>query len=116
MTTNAYLFMWDQLGIESIVPISEYEQVEVDNTMRLLKDERPVRNPLWSVIQTMVLRAKFNQQRHYEIYTIDCAVGISKEDWKNIWENDPQGTADLIRERGQKLYSDREQPSKRVIV
>mgnify|MGYP003350648568 CR=1 FL=1 len=50
------------------------------------------------------------------IAMIDAEYGktITAEDLKRMFEDNPQGTADLIRERGTKLYSDR-QTSKRVI-
>lgn len=115
MTTNAYLFAWDQTGIESIIPITQYEEWDKENTMRILKDEPTERNPLWSVLQSLILRARYNSQRHYEIYSVDCAFPIDEAEWREIWANDPQGTADLIRERGVKIYSDREDRSSQVI-
>jgi hypothetical protein len=107
MTKNAFIFSWDQLGIESIVPITQYEGVDRENTMRILRDQPVVRNPLNSILQNLLLRARYNSQRHYEIYAIDCDTSLDEAFWKEQWETDPQGTAELIRERGHKLYSDR---------
>ena len=107
MTKNAFIFSWDQLGIESIVSITQYEHVDRDNTMRLLKEEPTVRNPLDDIVRTLILRAKFNSQRHYEIYAIDCTEGMDEKFWREQWELYPQETAELIRERGHELYSDR---------
>lgn len=107
MTTNAFIFSWDQLGIESIVPITQYERIDRDNTMRILREEKTVRSPLNSIIQMLLMRANFNSQRHYEIYAIDCDESLDEKFWKEQWEVDPQGTAELIRERGHKLHSDR---------
>jgi hypothetical protein len=107
MTKNAFIFSWDHLGIESIIPITQYETVDRENTMRILRDQQVVRNPLNSIIQSLLLRARFNSQRHYEIYAIDCDPSLDEEFWKKQWEENPQATADLIRERGHKLYSDR---------
>ena len=45
MTTNAFIFSWDQLGIDSIVPISQYEFHDQENTIRLLKDQKRINNP-----------------------------------------------------------------------
>jgi len=107
MTTNSYIFAWDMHGIESIIPITQYEEWDRDRTFKLLKDEDPGRNPLYSIVQTLLLRARYNSHRHYEIYAVDCNFDIGEEEWRKIWEEDPQGTADLIRNRGQKIYSDR---------
>ena len=71
MTTNAYLVYWCNEGLESVVPITEYEQWDRDNTFRVLNNQEPVRNPMNSLIQNMILTAKFNEQRHYELYAID---------------------------------------------
>ena len=35
--------------------------------------------------------------------------------WREQWASDPQGCADLVRERGIKMYSDRANKSKQVI-
>jgi hypothetical protein len=106
-TTNAFIFSWDQLGIDGIVPISQYEHIDRDNTMRLLREQPTVRSPLNSIIQSLLLRARFNPQRHYEIYAIDCAEEMDEAFWREQWEQYPQATAELIRERGHKIYSDR---------
>lgn len=107
MTTNAFIFSWDMHGIESIVPISQYEHHDRDNTMRILKGETIARNPMNGILQNLMLRARFNPDRHYEIYAIDCSEGMDKEFWEEQWEKHPQETADLIRERGHKLFSNR---------
>lgn len=107
MTTNAYLVYWCEEGLESVVPITEYEQWDRDNTFRVLNNQETVRNPLNQVIQNMILRAKFNGQRHYELYAVDCDNSINKTDIEQMFEDDPQTAADLFRSRGHRLYSDR---------
>lgn len=115
MTTNAFIFAWDQLGIEAIVPITKYEGWDEQNTWNILKGEKPERNPLNGIIQQLTLRAMFNPQRHYEIYAIDCDESLDEEFWRKQWEEHPQATADLIREKGHKFYSDRAD-KKRVVI
>lgn len=116
MTTNAYLIYWCNEGLESIVPITEYEQVDIENTFRILNDQEVARNPMYSIIQMMIMRGRFNPQRHYELYAIDCSEGITKEDLETMFESDPQSAADLIRDKGLKVYSDRAQENKVKIV
>jgi len=106
-TKNAFIFSWDNLGIESIIPISQYEFHEQENTIRLLRDQKRINNPLNGVVRSLLLRARFNPQRHYEIYAIDCTEDMDEAFWREQWEEHPQFTAELIRERGHKLYSDR---------
>ena len=110
MTTNAFLFSWDQLGIESIVSISQYERIDIDNTMRMLADKPTVRNPLNDIFRSLLLRARYNTHRHYEIYAIDCDKSLDEKFWREQWDKYPQETAELIRSRGHKLFSDRAQP------
>ena len=107
MTTNAYLVYWCEEGLESVVPITEYEHWDRDNTFRVLNDQETVRNPLNQMIQNMMLRARVNSQRHYELYAIDCDNSINKTDIEQMFETDPQSAADLFRSRGHRLYSDR---------
>lgn len=115
MTTNAFLFFWDCYGIESIIPITQYEHLEKENLMKLLKEEPVVRNPMDSIIRNLTLRAQLNTQRHYEFYAIDCDESLDLEFWREQWELYPQETAELIRERGHKIYSNRLQEDRRVI-
>lgn len=107
MTTNAYIFAWDMYGIESIIPITQYEEWDKRNTWNALVDTPLERNPLTSIVQSLLLRARYNPQRHYEIYSVDCGAEMDEEFWRQQWEEYPQETAKLIRERGQKIYSDR---------
>jgi hypothetical protein len=107
MTTNAFIFSWDQLGIEAIVPITQYEHHDKQNLINILSEKPTKRNPLDSIVRSLLLRARFNTQRHYEIYAVDCDASLDEAFWRKQWEENPQDTADLIRERGHKLYSDR---------
>ncbi len=109
MTKNAFIFSWDQLGIESIIPITQYEFHDQENTMRLLREQPRIPNPLDSIVRSLLLRARFNTHRHYEIYAIDCTEEMDEAFWRKQWEDYPQETAELIRERGHKLFSDRAQ-------
>ena len=107
MTKNAFIFSWDQEGIEAIIPITQYENVEKQNLMRILSEKPTERNPLNGIIHRLLLRARFNPQRHYEIYAVDCAEEMDQKFWRQQWEEYPQETAELIRERGHRLFSDR---------
>ena len=115
MTVNAFIFSWDINGVEAIVPISQYEHWDKQNLIRMLSEKPTERNPMDSIIRNLILRAKFNTQRHYEIYAIDCDPSLDEEFWREQWQEYPQYTADLIREKGHKIYSDR-QTKKPVIT
>lgn len=113
MTTNAYIFSWDQLGIESIIPITQYEKWDQKQLMQLIKDGSKVQpNPVRRTIHMLMMRARFNSHRHYEIYAVDCDADMSEDLWREQWETCPQETADLIRARGVKIFSDRAEVKK----
>jgi len=96
--TNTFAVMWDINGLESIVNISEGEQQAIMDTLA----DRPIqwRNP----IHTWLLRARYNSQRHYEIYVIDAPADT--DDMIEAFESDPQYMVDLIRKRGRKLWGE----------
>ena len=116
MTKNAYLIYWCNEGLESVVPVSQYEEIDVANTFRILADEDPVRNPINTIIQTMLLRARCNTQRHYELYAIEADPGISGLDIESMFQANPQSSADTIRRIGVKLWSDRINTDRIVIT
>jgi hypothetical protein len=124
MSTNIFLLSWDCYGLEACVDITDHvnrgNAFEKEKIFDLIKD--PNSQPhnravaeLNKMYSHMALRAQFNPQRNYEIYVIHTNEDITKADLVDMFETNPQGTADLIRERGTKLYSDR-QTSKRVIA
>lgn len=99
---RTFIISWDMTGLECVI---DADELQGENVLRALKGERS--DALRNTLQMLMLRARYNTQRHYEIYSINTAWEISKEDLEQMFENDPQGSADLIRERGKKLYSDR---------
>jgi hypothetical protein len=110
--SNLFLVSWDCQGLEAVINITDYEK---ETTWATLKNEDPpVR--LGSMVNHLMLRARANSQRHYEIYTMNVEEGISDEDIRGMFESDPQGSADLIRDRGNKIYSDRENLVDRKII
>jgi hypothetical protein len=64
----------------------------------------------------LLLRARVNSQRHYEIYSVEATDGITAEDIREMFEADPQGAADTIRRLGHCLYSDRAEKYKVAIT
>lgn len=116
MTTNAFILSWDQLGIEAVVPITQYEDWDHQNLVNVLAGTKKKDNPLSQLLGRLVMRARFNSQRHYEIYAIDCDKEMTEQDWHDMFESSPQATADLVRERGVKIFSDRAEQSKIKIV
>ena len=97
-----FLVMWCNEGLECVVDLTEDEK---NRTWSVLTGKLPV-SQLPS-LRHLILRAKFNMQRAYEIYTVEATDGISADDIRDMFENSPQTAADTIRERGNCLHSDR---------
>ena len=116
MTTNAFIFSWDNTGIESIVPITQYEDWDKVQLMEVIRGNKRKDNPLDQMIGMMKIRARYNSQRHYEIYAIDCDPELDEVFWAERWEEDPQWCADIVRKKGYEIYSDRVNPVKVKIV
>jgi hypothetical protein len=105
---ETFIISWDQLGVECVFNATEADrQVTFDILAGTYDgDNNRSHNPN-SLLNMLVLRARYNPQRHYEIYAIDVEDGITATDIKQMFNNDPQGSADLIRERGRNIFSDR---------
>ena len=95
--------MWDCLGLEYCEDITKREQAEM---WAQLKGSNPDRSRYPS-LNSLVLRARFNSQRHYEIWVVDVDPSITSQDMIDMFKDNPQGMADLVRARGRNIYSDR---------
>ena len=107
MTT--FVLSWDQTGLEACVNITEIEQRQMWEILSSKNENKKSGRDhnISSILNMLMLRARFNSQRHYEIYAIDVDETIDETDIKQWFEDNPQRTADLIRDRGRQLYSDR---------
>ena len=109
---NTFLLSWDCQGLEAVINITEYEKA---TAWAMLQDQSPKSN-LGSVVQQLLMRARYNSQRHYEIYTVNMNDSITEQDVRDMFEQSPQQMADLIRDRGNQVYSDRVKQSEVKIV
>ena len=107
--TTRFVVMWDMHGLESLINVSkiekEHQQWEKENIFRILKEDNTTIKPVNVPLDMMILRARVNSQRHYEIYTFDSE--LSEQDIRETFEDNPQVMADAIRNVGYKFYSDR---------
>jgi hypothetical protein len=112
--TNVFLLFWDCHGLEACVDITEDMReanfLESQNLFERIKnpdDEPPnaaVRK-ITNMINSMSLRARFNNQRNYELYFIHTEKSVSRDQFETMFNEEPQSAVDLIRDRGQKLFS-----------
>jgi hypothetical protein len=99
---RTFVVVWCSEGLECVEEITGQDKRAMWAT---LKDEEP--KALTDVLKYSILRARFNPQRIYEIYTVTAVDGIKKKDIVGMFNNSPQTAADTIRRLGNKLYSDR---------
>lgn len=98
---RTFCVMWDCHGLEAVGEI-------IDPAMKTwaVLANKPVPREDFNVMHWQ-MRARFNSHRYYEIYAIGVDGGITQEDIVEMFRADPQYAADLIRSRGEKIYSDR---------
>lgn len=116
--TKHYLAMWDMLGLESLHDVdahmNKYNEWEKQKVVAILKEERIPQQPAGIPLQMMLLRAKVNSQRAYEIYEFNSTMAY--DELKEAFEIDPQPIIEWIRDNGKKVYSDYVKQERKMIV
>ena len=105
---KTWVLSWDQTGLEAVV-LAYDPQWLMDS---IATGKIP---SIDSTVNAMMMRARFNTQRHYELYAINFDYDMTADDIREYFNESPQAFVDLIRERGHKLYSDRAQEDKILI-
>jgi hypothetical protein len=115
---NHFLAVWDMYGLESLHDVlyakklhDEWEKAKV---LAILKEEPIPPAPRIIPLNTLLMRARVNSHRFYEIY--EFATPFSFQEISKMFKEDPQTMADTVRKVGYKIYSDRVEIDKRVIV
>ena len=109
---DQFVISWCNEGLEGIVPVTEIER---EATFNILKGD-PAPKPVMATVNMMVLRARFNLQRAYEIYSIEAEDGITSDDIREMFEACPQTAAETIRRIGYKIHSDRPEGGKKYVI
>lgn len=101
MATHKLLVYWCNEGLESVFDLTDWERKKIWST---LKGE-PAEDP--PSMKMMMLRARVNSHRQYELYIIETEDITCMEMRKLFRDRESvQLVVDLIRERGTMLYSD----------
>jgi len=124
-TLNLFIVSWDNTGLEAVVDVTEDRDLsdafEQEKIFDLIRDPEmmPRNNHLIRInqmVNAMIMRAMANPQRHYEIYSVTATRDITAQNLRDLFKSGPQGAADMIRDRGNKLYSDRADKKNIVIT
>lgn len=95
--SDTYIIMWDSLGLEYIANVSAMERAAIDDVL----NDRVARTiPL----NSLLLRARFNSQRHYEIYMVESE--LTEDEIIAHFDSDPQSIVDAIRRVGKKVFGE----------
>ena len=110
--------MWDMQGLESLHDVDyhmdRYNEWERQQVIAILKEEQIPARPTGIPLQMLILRAKVNSQRAYEIYEFNSTMGY--KELTEVFNDDPQPVVEWIRENGKKVYSDYVKQNRKMIV
>ena len=116
--TKHYLAMWDMLGLECLFDVNyhmnKHNEWDKQKIISILKEERIPDHPPSIPLQMLILRARVNSQRAYEIYEFNSTMGYNE--LKEAFNDDPQPIVEWIRENGKKVYSDYVKQDRKMIV
>lgn len=98
--STKWIVMFDRLGVDMLVPCDEI----MSRDALLWLGGQEFRSELHQHLNIAKLRAQSNPQRYPEIWVYDCQEDYSPEQMRKMWQNLPQGMADLVRKRGNCLY------------
>jgi len=90
--------MWDMYGLEFCQDVTAIEKRNMIKALKGEQLERPFN------LNALLMRARINSQRNYEIYTMTVEQGITEEQVKEWFDSNPQEAVNQIRERGRELY------------
>jgi hypothetical protein len=116
--TKHYLAMWDMQGLECIFDVDyhmdRYNEWERQQVVAILKEEQIPARPTGIPLQMLILRARANSQRAYEIYEFNSTMGY--KELTKVFNDDPQPVVEWIRENGKQVYSDYVKQNRKTIV
>lgn len=101
MSNHRFVVYWCSEGLEYVGNVTEDGH---DAVLARLQD-RPYTSRIPNVMH-LELRARFNSQRHYECWVVDAVEGITADDIRELFAQNPQGAADLIRARGTRIFGE----------
>jgi hypothetical protein len=107
--TNTYLAVWDCYGLESLFNITEWSAKSTYNA--LMELHQP-----YIQFNELMLRARYNPQRNYEIYTFNADDDVAESSIREAFDADPQHMADWVRKHGNQLYSDRVTDNQKRVI
>ena len=115
-----WLVMWDMHGLESVFNLSEWktkrEVWEKSKIWSELKGTSHAIPPPEIPFKNLILRARHNSHRYYEIYTFASTDDINdRQDILDWFDADAQSAVNWIRKNGRKVFGEGIGAEKKVI-
>ena len=107
---NYFIAMWDMYGLECLYDAdaaqNELTLWEKTKIVSILSDSKHPRKPNPIPLNMMILRARMNSQRQYEIYGFETTSSMTEI--RYMFDKNHKIIAEKIRQCGNKIYSDNE--------
>ena len=112
---KTFILSWDSYGLECCRELGEKmekaKERDKETILDLLKDpdSNPENTPMREInqlINILLLRARTNSHRSYEIYSICTDPEFTEQSLTDLFRDNPAAMAELVRNRGVKIYSD----------
>lgn len=116
--STLFLAVWHMEGLESLINLDKEKekqlQWEHERTICILTEKPVPERPQMVNLTSLLLRARYNSQRNYEIYSFRS--NVLEEDILEMFDEQPQLIVDWLRKNGKKIYSDYVPSKKKIIV
>lgn len=109
--THQFVVFWCCEGLEFVGDVTQDRKDAMVSKLRGQKHISNIPN-----LMHLELRARYNPQRFYELWVVDAASGITKEDIQELFQSNPQIAADLIRSKGTRIFGSSMSKQKSIIV
>lgn len=101
MANTVFFIAWDDVGLESIIDISDY--IENNSLLSDIRDSGSTEHNHKrgrSPIEFMKLRARYNGQRNYELWLIPVEETITESDLRTVYNTGSAIFKSMIRSKG----------------
>ena len=98
--SKQFVVMFDRCGVDTLIPCDEMNAKDVLEWL----GGNPHKGELARHIRLAIIRAQSNQHRFPEVWVYDCEQDFSESEMREMWNESPQGMADLVRKKGKCLF------------
>ena len=111
-TGHLMLIMWDMYGVESVIDVTAHQQNQLFD---MIRGSDQFNQWLNQTINYLILRARANGQRNYEVFSIWVDKSIDADTLRAEFTSSPQLMAHLVRSRGNRIFGSANPTHRRVI-